>query len=281
MRSLALISSLFVVAGLANAQYFSAGWTPGQPVPTLPANAQSQAAQSTETAEKRGITPPKPSFLDNLLTGGPLAALSSAIGLNFTGTPPVVWDERIPLITDSNYADLIMNETMTPEEEAERVWFIIITTTAGQPEGISKFVDESFDAAYNYTLDKGDLEHVRFGRIDYLDVTVITTKWAVWSPPTLVVLKGRGKTLRFYRAGQIRLSPEVLYQFLKEEAWRHKEPWVSAYGPGGDREWVLDYFALALATAYSYLIRIPKWLMYIMSGSVATFLINFLHKPTA
>lgn len=55
------------------------------------------------------------------------------------------------------------------------------TTTAGQPEGISKFVDESFDAAYNYTLEKGDLEHVRFGRIDYLDVTVITTKWALWS----------------------------------------------------------------------------------------------------
>jgi hypothetical protein len=113
-------------------------------------------------------------------------------------------------------------------------------------------VDESFDAAYNYTLEKGDLEHVRFGRIDYLDVTAITTKWVVWScvyvshrcllslnhffsPPTLVVLKDRGKTLRFYRAGQIRLSAELLYQFLKEEGWRHKEPWVSVYGPGGDR----------------------------------------------
>lgn len=126
------------------------------------------------------------------------------------------------------------------------------TSTAGQPEGVSKFVDESFDAAYNYTLEKGDLKHVRFGRIDYLDVTVITTKWAVWSyvpaylllrcivhsfssPPTLVILKDRGKTLRFYRAGQIRLSDEVLYQFLKEEGWRYKEPWKSVYGPGGDR----------------------------------------------
>lgn len=55
------------------------------------------------------------------------------------------------------------------------------TSTAGQPEGVSKFVDQSFDATYNYTLEKGDLEHVRFGRIDYLDVTAITTKWAVWS----------------------------------------------------------------------------------------------------
>lgn len=126
MKSLALVSSLFLVSGLANAQYFSAGWTPGQPVPTLPTHAQSQAPQSTETTEKRRTTLPKPSFLDNLVTGGPLSALSSVIGLNFTGTPPMVWDERIPLITDPNYADLIVNEKMTPEEEEERVWFIIM-----------------------------------------------------------------------------------------------------------------------------------------------------------
>lgn len=126
MKPLALVSGLLGIARLVNAQYFSSGWTPGQPVPTLPTNTHSQAAQSTETAGKRGVTPPKPSFLDNLVTGGPLSALSSMIGLNITGTPPVVWDERIPLITDSNYADLVVNEKMTPEEEEERVWFIIM-----------------------------------------------------------------------------------------------------------------------------------------------------------
>lgn len=124
MKPLALLSSLFVVAGLVNAQYLSEGWTPGQPVPTVPADAQSQAPQPTETTGKRGKTLPKPSFLDNLVTGGPLSALSSII--NITGTPLMVWDERIPLITDSNYADLIVNEKMTPEEEEERVWFIVM-----------------------------------------------------------------------------------------------------------------------------------------------------------
>lgn len=123
-----LLALVLVVAGLANAQYFSAGWTPGQPVPTLPAYTQSQVppAQPAEMAGKHGATPRKASFLDNLVTGGPLSALSSAIGLNITGTPPVVWDDRIPLITDSNYADLVGNEEMTPEEEQERVWFIIV-----------------------------------------------------------------------------------------------------------------------------------------------------------
>ena len=47
------------------------------------------------------------------------------------------------------------------------------------------------------------------------------------------------------------------------------------------REWVLDYLALGFATIYSYLVRVPKWLLYMMSGGVATFLINLLHKPKA
>jgi hypothetical protein len=225
--------------------------------------------------------PPKSSFLDKLVTDGPLSAVTSLIGLNISGTPDVSWDARIPLITDSNYVDMIVNETMTPEEEEKRVWFLVITVTAGQTDGISKFVDSSFDAAYSYTLEKGGLEHVRFGRIDYLDVTSITTKWAVWSAPTLVVLKDRGKTLRFYRGGQLRLSDEMLYQFLKDETWKHKEPWRSAYSPGGDREWVLDYLALVMSTIYGYIVRVPKWLMYLISGGAATFIINLMHKPSA
>ncbi|KAH7887404.1 hypothetical protein F5I97DRAFT_824947 [Phlebopus sp. FC_14] len=280
MRPLALVSSLVALAGLASAQYFSAGWTPGQPVPTLAAPPQPAPSQS-EGAEKRGHALPKPSFLDSLVTAGPVTAITSLIGFNVSGAPDIVWDGRIPLITDTNYADMIVNEEMTPEEEEKRVWFILITVTAGQPEGVSKFVDNVFDATYNYTLDKGDLDNVRFGRIDYLDVTKITTKWAVWSAPTLVVLKDRGQTLRFYKAGQIRLTEEFLYTFLKEEAWEMKAPWKSAYGPGGEREFVLEYFAIVLATSYGWIVRLPKWLLYVLSGGVATLLINLLHKPTA
>jgi hypothetical protein len=37
-----------------------------------------------------------------------------------------------------------------------------------------------FDAAFNVTVVNGDLKHVRWGRIDYMNVTRLTTKWAVW-----------------------------------------------------------------------------------------------------
>lgn len=278
MRPLVYAASFLSLTGLVNAQYFSAGWTPGQPVPSQNPSPVHVSHPSPTPATQHG--PGKMSFLDSLVTLGPLSAVSSLIGLNITGAPDLTWDERIPLITDENYAELIVNEALTPEEEKERVWFLIITVTAGQPEGVSKFVDSVFDATYNYTLEQGELPHVRFGRIDYLNVTSITTKWAVWSAPYLVVLKDRGQTLRFYKAGQIRLTDEILHQFLKEEGWSMKEPWESVYGPGGEREYILDYLAQILTKIYGALVRVPKWIMYTMSGGLATFFINFLHKPT-
>ena len=57
------------------------------------------------------------------------------------------------------------------------------------------------------------------------------------SAPMLVVLKDRGQTLRFYsfKNPQMRVNAEILYEFLKEERWQDKEPWKSAYSPGGER----------------------------------------------
>lgn len=59
-------------------------------------------------------------------------------------------------------------------------WVLNSSVTSAQREGISKFVDEQFDLAFNLTQEAGDLSHVRWGRIDYMNVTAITTKWAVW-----------------------------------------------------------------------------------------------------
>lgn len=126
MRSLAYAAGFLSLTGLVDAQYFSAGWAPGQgQVTGQPVS--SPTASPTPTwlpSKQRG--PGKTSFLDNLVTVGPLAAISSLIGLNITGAPAVTWDERIPLITDENYAEMIVNEPLTPEEEKERVWFLIM-----------------------------------------------------------------------------------------------------------------------------------------------------------
>lgn len=56
--------------------------------------------------------------------------------------------------------------------------------TSGIPNGdpVNKLVDERFEGAYNITQSSPEkaLPHVRWGRINYLDVTAITTRWWVW-----------------------------------------------------------------------------------------------------
>lgn len=40
------------------------------------------------------------------------------------------WDDRIPMITDNNFQQLIFNETFaTPEEEEARLWFLVVYAT--------------------------------------------------------------------------------------------------------------------------------------------------------
>lgn len=45
---------------------------------------------------------------------------------------------------------------------------------------MSQFVDKIFDETYNETLIAEDMPNLRWGRIDYLNVTYLTTKWGVW-----------------------------------------------------------------------------------------------------
>jgi hypothetical protein len=221
--------------------------------------------------------------LSNLLASGPVASLAARAGINITEKLAEVksrklWDDRIPLITDENYGELIVNETLTEGEEKNRVWFLVITVTSAGQEGVSKYVDQVFDGAYALTQTAGDLTNVRWGRIDYMNVTTLTTKWAVWSAPYIVVATNRGRSLRFYKASQIRLNDEIIRQFLKEEGWKSSQPWTSAYAPGGDREWVMDYFAIVMTTSYNSMMLLPRWALYLITGALGSALISFLHR---
>ncbi|KAG6812091.1 hypothetical protein H0H92_004391 [Tricholoma furcatifolium] len=277
-----------------NAQYFSAGWAPGQPVPSAestPAN----AGVPPHTASTGKVAPQRPSaggvssFFDlTTLLSSPLAeSVFSKFGVNITERlasateKTKVWDPRVPLITDDNYQDLIVNEPLNAQEEEDRTWILVISVTAGSQDGISLFVDQIFDAAFNETEFVGDLPNVRWGRIDYLNVTAITTKWSIWNAPYLVILKDRGQTLRFYRPHNLRLKADALRAFLQNEDWKLTMPWSSAYAPGGDREWMMDYLAFVLTKVYNTFIMVPRWLLLLLSGSVASFLINLLHKTPA
>ena len=208
--ALATFSLLALVAS-SNAQYFSAGWSPGQKQPEPQSSVQpvdSTPASSTPTPVAEPVKTTSPLSLLNwfdttrLLTSGPSVSLFNRFGINITerieaSSLAHMWDERVPLITDDNYEGLIVNEILTEQEEIDRVWIIVMcvsssflfatlanvlcsSVTAAKPDGVSKIFDDIFDSAFNESQIAGDLPHVRWGRMDYLNVTRVTTKWAVW-----------------------------------------------------------------------------------------------------
>ena len=111
------------------AKYFSDGWTPGQAVPT-------DAPASSLGAETAPLPPPPQhqfSFsLSHFLSTGAVSQVFERLGVNITQRLEAaranseIWDSRIPLVTDDNFNDLIVNEVLTDEEEKERVWLLIM-----------------------------------------------------------------------------------------------------------------------------------------------------------
>ena len=132
MKSLATFSLLALLAS-SNAQYFSAGWSPDQ---KQPETQQPVAGEPTPIAEPVKATTTPLNLLNlfdttKILTSGPSVALFNRFGINITERMEIaslakIWDERVPLITDDNYDDLVVNEALTEQEEIDRVWIIVM-----------------------------------------------------------------------------------------------------------------------------------------------------------
>ncbi|KAJ3993690.1 hypothetical protein F5050DRAFT_1780023 [Lentinula boryana] len=272
-----------------NGQYFSEGWKPGQAVTSessapLPTGVPSGTGHSDDSQKSQQLS------VDGILNSPWISSLFAKAGVNISSIASTVglsskaaypWDPRIPLITDTNFDDMIVDEELTLEEERNRTWLIVVSTSAtNKGGGISQFVDRIFDETYNETLTAGDLPDLRWGRIDYLNVTYLTTKWGVWQAPTFVILQNRGQTLRFVKPQWLRLHEGALRTFLTTGMHNELPPWDSSFAPGGSNEYILHYMALVLMKFYNVVIKVPGWIMYIASGSLASFIIHLLHRPT-
>lgn len=145
MRLLVVLSSLLAVCAPAAAQYFDEGWRPGMPVRDQPDAPQFQGQQPFATPPKAAPTQEKSKSplelynqvaeqltIENVLGSAPAVALFDKFGINITdklanaSASLDVWDKRIPLITDENYEEMIVNEEMSDEEARDRIWFLIM-----------------------------------------------------------------------------------------------------------------------------------------------------------
>ncbi|CAE6395285.1 unnamed protein product [Rhizoctonia solani] len=283
-----LVPCLLLALSSVQAQYFSEGWTPGQAIPTETVDAETITSASAATpAAKWNWQEFSSKHLDlgKIVTEGPIASALSGIGINAVEQLELArkraaergWDERIPLLTDSNYELLVKNETFgSPEEAEKRTWFVVVTV--GKQDTMSKLVDEAFDKAYQLALDAGDAEHVKWARVDYLAETEITTEWMLWKPPTLIVIKNNGNTLRFYQPGQIVLDPAMLHKFVVIDGWKETEPWSGPWAPGGSRQPYLHTYAVLSRRVYNVISALPRWAILLITGAIGSFIINFFHK---
>jgi len=138
---LLLLVALFSLSASVCAQYYSAGWQPGQKVVREEADVREWAPGDHPEGPPpppadTGAAPPAetPFHWSKILTEGPIGNALLKVGLNYSAAREEaerrkanMWDKRIPLITDGNYESLIVNETIsTEEEERERVWFLIV-----------------------------------------------------------------------------------------------------------------------------------------------------------
>lgn len=131
---LALSGSLSV-----QAQYFSEGWKPGQPVKQTTAvepqvtyvpgeGIKSGSPDSPKGQEAPPAKPTmKPSLMNLLDPEKLLGTVLQKLGYNITShlEDQKIWDERITLVTDDNFNELIKEEEFASDEEAQdRTWVI-------------------------------------------------------------------------------------------------------------------------------------------------------------
>ncbi|KAB5592761.1 hypothetical protein CTheo_3829 [Ceratobasidium theobromae] len=287
---------ILLVASLTSsyAQYFSEGWKPGQPVPTdttaletgesIPAPTAAPTSTQAATWNWSEFSSKHLDF-GRIMTEGPIASALSGVGINASyhleqarlRASERGWDDRVPFLTDENYKSLVKDETFdTPEEAEKRTWFVIVTI--GKQDTMSKLVDEAFDAAYQRALDAGDAPHVRWARVDYLAVTELTTEWMVWKPPTIIVIREKGNSFRFYQPNQIRLRPELLHEFIATEGWKETRPWSGPWAPGGSLQPYLHTFAVLSRQTYNTISMFPRWVILMLTGLLGSLLINTFHR---
>jgi hypothetical protein len=141
LSPLFLFGTLFSFSTSVYAQYYSAGWEPGQKAARQDVDPRDWAPGdhpegSSPPPVDTGVASPAetPFHWSQFLTEGPIGNVLLKVGLNYTAAweeaehrKANMWDGRIPLITDENYENLIVNETFSSEgEEKERVWFLIM-----------------------------------------------------------------------------------------------------------------------------------------------------------
>lgn len=135
--------ALFAVLSTTTSAAYTDGWQPGKPYTkyltsstttgTAGSSIPTSPTSSPQHAEQKSWSFKDIFNLENILTQGPVSRVIQKFGFNVTaqlemarqGIPPRFAPD-IPLLTDANYEDELLNEQYaSQQEEDDRVWAIM------------------------------------------------------------------------------------------------------------------------------------------------------------
>ena len=130
-------SLICAVASSADANDYSDGWAAeAAAAETTPSTSSWTALTESTTSLPAASTPASSPWFDwtRLVTSGPIYHLLTSVGVNVTQHLDAVsqrvnekpWDPRVPMITDENWEDMVLNEPLFPEDEKDRTWFMVV-----------------------------------------------------------------------------------------------------------------------------------------------------------
>lgn len=126
--SLALLPLVATSAWAGYNNYHQADLEPENAVYTQPPPEEKPKAQSFLERLQHAFD------LEAILTSGPVVSIAAKAGINITEKIQAAkaaaegsgWDRHIPLITDENYRETIVEEPLGLDELDQRVWFLLM-----------------------------------------------------------------------------------------------------------------------------------------------------------
>ncbi|KAH8079671.1 hypothetical protein HD553DRAFT_129537 [Filobasidium floriforme] len=180
-------------------------------------------------------------------------------------------------LTDRNYDSLVKHEQL-PEGGKERVWFSIIHAPPSDVTSTA-YLDAMTNAARIARSNKTDpLDHIKWGRIDFLTETELAARWLVFKPPVFVIATDRGKDLRFLTPRMVGPNGTTLETIMREEHWKNAPIWNSAYAPGGSRAFIVDWYVRLVQLWSKFTTTVPSWALLFIMPMATQQIMSWMHS---
>ncbi|GFZ44678.1 hypothetical protein JCM24511_02402 [Saitozyma sp. JCM 24511] len=172
-------------------------------------------------------------------------------------------------LTERNWAEKVQSG------DEEDVWVVIIHGPKHDP--LTPLYLETHTNATHLARD-APIPSTHWARLDFVTEPELCTRWLMFRTPSIVIVSKKGEELRFLQPTGLAPSGEGLYELVKAGEWRDAPAWKSRYGPGGDREWLVDAYIYATTKFSALTANVPGFAWMLLSGAAGQVILGWLWR---